>query len=139
MAAHNHNNDQTAATREDLRYLRDSLVEEMRDGFKGVYERQDKTNGRVLKTEYDVIRIDERLKGAAESWSHAVKNIETIFGMLDSRTKARRSTDEQSEAATFRRQRRYSQKALIGGAAAAAVAISEAMQRIVPALIEAFK
>lgn len=38
-------------TKEDLRDTRDTILEQMRTGFKGVYDRQDKTNGRLLVAE----------------------------------------------------------------------------------------
>lgn len=45
----------------DLRDLRDVLTEQIRDGFKGVHERQDVTNGRVGKGEVELGRQDTRL------------------------------------------------------------------------------
>lgn len=36
---------------DDLRDLRDTLLDEMRTGFNGIYARQDKTNGRLLVVE----------------------------------------------------------------------------------------
>ncbi len=49
-------------TREDLAESRDLILDEMRRGFDGVYERQDKTNGRVLTLEVEQGRQDERIK-----------------------------------------------------------------------------
>jgi hypothetical protein len=132
MAAYNHN-DQTAATREDLRDLRDTLADAMRDGFKGVHDRQDKTNGRVLKTEHDVIRMDVTLQAALE-------RIKTIFKMLDRRL--RREGDPQDEEGEYidaPRRKQYSTKVLVGSVVGATLAISEALQRIIPAVLEALK
>lgn len=49
-------------TRDDLRDLRDTIVDEMRAGFRGVHERQDVTNGRISKAEADLGRLDVRAK-----------------------------------------------------------------------------
>lgn len=49
-------------TKDDVRDMRDSIVEEMRAGFTGVYARQDKTNGRVQATEVVTATQDVRLK-----------------------------------------------------------------------------
>lgn len=49
-------------TKDDLRDVRDTIVEEMRAGFVGVYARQDKTNGRVSATEVVVGAHDVKLR-----------------------------------------------------------------------------
>jgi hypothetical protein len=48
--------------RNDLQLLRDSIIDEMRAGFRGVHQRQDVTNGRLLKAEAEVTRHSERIK-----------------------------------------------------------------------------
>lgn len=56
-------------TKDDVRDMRDSIVEEMRRGFDGVYERQDKTNGRVMALEGVTTRHDEQIKNfSARRW-----------------------------------------------------------------------
>lgn len=45
-----------------FRDLRDTLLDEMRTGFSGVYARQDKTNGRLLDAEKLIERHDERIR-----------------------------------------------------------------------------
>lgn len=48
-------------TKDDLRDLRDVVVEEMRDGFSGVHTRQDVTNGRLNAAELELARQQVRL------------------------------------------------------------------------------
>lgn len=49
-------------TKDDVRDLRDTLLDEMRTGFAGVHERQDKTNGRVNHAHESLAAIDVRVK-----------------------------------------------------------------------------
>ncbi len=80
------------APHDDRRRLTDSLVDkqdfrefrdEMREGFKGVHERQDKTNGRLLEVEKIQFGHTAEIKG--------------INGDLHRRHEARRSTDPPPE------------------------------------------
>lgn len=57
-------------TKEDLRDLRDTIVDQMRDGFSGVYERQDKTNGRLLKAEERGTEHDVKVKNLEREVFH---------------------------------------------------------------------
>ena len=47
--------------KDDLRDLRDTILEEMRAGFSGVHQRQDITNGRVGKAEVALAEHSVRL------------------------------------------------------------------------------
>jgi hypothetical protein len=111
---------------EELRDMRDQILGEVRRGFAGVHARQDQTNGRVLKTEKDVLIM-------GQSVDVLTGNIKTIFRMLN-RRHTQRTADDISALT-----KRYSNKAILTGVIAGTVAISEAVQKIVPALIEAFK
>jgi hypothetical protein len=110
-----------------VRDMRDQILDEMRRGFAGVHERQDQTNGRVLKTEKDVLLMEHSLQTLAS-------NIKTIFGMLNSRRRQRSGTSEERLVRTGK----YPAKVVVPSVVAATVAISEALQRIVPALVDAF-
>jgi hypothetical protein len=110
---------------EELRDMRDQILGEVRRGFAGVHARQDQTNGRVLKTEKDVLVMGQILETLG-------KNIKTIFRMMNRRSTPRTSDD--ISALT----KRYSNKAILTGVIAGTIAVSEALQKIVPALIEAF-
>ncbi len=109
---------------DDLRDMRDTILAEMRIGFAGVHARQDQTNGRVGRTETEIARIEERVK--------------TIFRMFNRRQPKLREDDDPAEDGTAYR-RSYPMKVLIPSIMAATVAISEALQRIIPALVELFK
>lgn len=49
-------------TRDDLAESRELILGEMRRGFQGVHDRQDRTNGRVQTLEIEQGRQDERIK-----------------------------------------------------------------------------
>lgn len=53
-----------------LKDVRDTILNEMRSGFTGVYARQDKTNGRLLTVEGEVVRHDERIKTLFRKLTH---------------------------------------------------------------------
>jgi hypothetical protein len=128
------NNDQTAATREDLRFLSEELRDAMRDGFRGVHERQDRTNGRVGKTEMELAVMVERVLTLGN-------NIKTLFGMMNRRQSPRFEGDpgEEGMETAYPKQQRYPNKVVVPGVAAASIAAFEALQRIVPAIIEAMQ
>jgi uncharacterized membrane protein len=111
---------------ESMRDMRDQILDEMRRGFAGVYSRQDHTNGRVLKTEKDVL-----LMGQLVETLHG--NIKTIFRMLNRRIVQR--TDEDTDAV----RKPLSNKVVLSSVVAGTVAISEALQRLIPAIVEALK
>jgi hypothetical protein len=48
--------------KDDLKEVRDEIIEEMRDGFRGVFQRQDTTNGRVREGEIRAATHDIRIK-----------------------------------------------------------------------------
>lgn len=52
----------TDVTKDDLRDLRDTLTEQIREGFRGVHARQDTTNGRIQKVELIAAEHGVRLK-----------------------------------------------------------------------------
>jgi hypothetical protein len=118
--------------RDELRDLRDAIVEEMRLGFAGVHSRQDQTNGRVLKTEKEVAVIDERMRTVAD-------NYKVIFRMLNARRKQRIESRPDEDELGAQYPQKYPNKVVVPGAMAAAVAASEALQRIIPAVLEALK
>lgn len=49
-----------------VRDMRDQILREMHQGFKGVHHRQDQTNGRIQKLEDDRGRHDERIEDLEE-------------------------------------------------------------------------
>jgi hypothetical protein len=49
-------------TKADLIDVRDQLTEAMEKGFQGVYDRQDKTNGRVDRLDKESTQHDERIR-----------------------------------------------------------------------------
>lgn len=49
-------------TKDDLWDLRDTLTEQIREGFKGVHARQDTTNGRIQKAEVALAEYGVKLK-----------------------------------------------------------------------------
>lgn len=51
------------ATKDDVRDMREVVLEEMRLGFQGVYQRQDKTNGRLLAVEERSTETKTKVKG----------------------------------------------------------------------------
>ncbi len=52
----------TDVTKDDLRDVRDTILTEMRDGFRGTNGRLDLLNGRVGRGEQGVARVDVRVK-----------------------------------------------------------------------------
>lgn len=91
-----------------FRDLRDTLLDEMRTGFSGVYARQDKTNGRLLDAEKLVERHDERIRS------------------LFKRLRLRRVTDEGEE-------RRITQRDVL--IVVATVTITVAILKFLPTLV----
>lgn len=47
-------------TKDDIRDVRDSVIDYMREGFDGVHKRQDITNGRINDAEQDIAMLKER-------------------------------------------------------------------------------
>jgi hypothetical protein len=110
-----------------MRDMRDQILAEMHRGFAGVYARQDQTNGRVLKTEKDVLlmgQIVETLGG----------KVKTIFRVL-----SRRATEAGEDAEPRPERKRLPDKVVMPSVVVGTVAISEALQRLIPAIVEALK
>ncbi len=114
-----------AVTQDDLRDVRDTILTEMRSGFAGMHARQDKTNGRVGASEIQIALLKSRVRAA--------------FSALNRRRKVRRDGDPPETADAEEYRQPYSMKVLVPSIAGAAVAISEALRHIVPAVIELFK
>lgn len=52
----------TDVTKDDLWDLRDTLTEQIREGFRGVHARQDTTNGRIQKAEVALAEYGVKVK-----------------------------------------------------------------------------
>lgn len=118
---------------DDMRHLQATILEEMRAGFAGVHRRQDVTNGRVTKGELIAARLDERVKVLGRRFN-------TVLAVINRRRKARREADTMDEngLSTYAA-RKYPMKVVVPSVAAATIAVVEALQRIVPAVLELFK
>lgn len=111
-------------TKDDLRDMRDTIVEEMRLGFEGVHKRQDTANGRLTKAEVADERHDVRLKNLEREIFHRAHR----RGRQGAGTEGAEAAQEDRPALTRRELK------LIVGFAAAAWAMFQGMAALGPLL-----
>ena len=75
-----------SATAAEVRDMRDQILREMTQGFKGVHHRQDIANGRTAKLEDATARMDERVETICD-------RLETVEKENEAFHLHRRSTD----------------------------------------------